>query len=242
MAVCLKISTFQIRSILAKVRAKFFTPEKREKIETMKNSVEFAFYVEKEPVISRLNSFMLKDFKCKTHIWSDEASHNMIVWLLRGSARYVEEKRSCSIDMSKKVISIKRGSSYIIEAEPDAFLLTYSFDDYLPFDTESLHVSDNERFIDSEISGGIDISPMTYHELRSVITNFSDIQNNEALTFISLQKVMLAMMKSSGKVRMTRFFAPLLSRRNEETAKYARLINFSEKNFKKSAFAYNLKV
>ena len=208
----------------------------------MKNSVEFAFYVEKESAISQLNRFMLKEFRHRTHLWSDEASHNIILWLLKGSATYTNEKYGCSIGMNGKVISIKRGSSYIIEAEPDSILLTYSFDDYLPFDTESLELSENKYITPTHTPAYADILPLTYHELGSLVTNFGDIRNNESLTFISLQKVMLSMMKSCGRGKMAQIFTPLLSRKNEETAKYARLINFNEKNFKKNAFAYNLKV
>ena len=222
--------------------SEIFYSLKNAKINAMKNSVEFAFYVEKESAISQLNRFMLKDFRYKTHLWSDEASHNIILWLLKGSATYVDEKNGCSLEMSGKVISIKRGSSYIIEAEPDSVLLTYSFDDYLPFDTESLELSENKYITPTHAPACADISPLTYHELSSLATNFGDIRNNESLTFISLQKVMLSMMKSCGKGRMAQIFAPLLSRKNEETARYARLINFNEKNFKKNTFTYNLKV
>ena len=208
----------------------------------MKNSVEFAFYVEKESAISQLNRFMLKEFRCKTHLWSDEASHNIILWLLKGSATYINEKYGCSLEMNGKVISIKRGSSYIIEAEPDSLLLTYSFDDYLPFDTESLKSIDYNNVVFGLNTNYADITSTVYHELDSVISTLSTISKNESLTFISLQKVMLSMMKTCGRGKMAQIFAPLLSRKNEETAKYARLINFNEKNFKKNTFAYNLKV
>ena len=154
----------------------------------MKNSVEFAFYVEKESAISQLNRFMLKEFRHKTHLWSNEASHNIILWLTRGSATYIDERDRLSLEMSGKVISIKRGSSYIIEAEADSLLLTYSFDDYLPFDIESLKLSDNEKIVNLNRIVSTDISYATFHELGSVITNFKDIRNNEALTFISLER------------------------------------------------------
>lgn len=208
----------------------------------MKNSVEFTFYLEKESAISQLNRFMLKEFGCKTHLWSDEASHNIILWLLRGSVRYFDEQRNVAIEMSRKVISIKRGSSYVIEAEADSLLLTYSFDDYLPFDTESLKCVDTDRITQTTTPLYVDLHPSIYYELESVISTISTLSGNEALTFISLQKVMLSMQRSCGKERLRHIFAPLLSRKNEEMAKYARLIKFNEKNFKKSAFAYNLKV
>lgn len=199
----------------------------------MKNNVEFAFYIEKESAISLLNRFMLKEFRHKTQLWSDEASHNILIWLLSGSARYFDEKSGRSIEMDKKVISIKRESPFVIDAEPGALLLTYSFDDYLPFDTETLKQAENKNITETECFNYTDVPSNVYHELESVTSCLSTLSKNEALTFISLQKVIHSMMLSCGKTKITNLFAPLLSRKNEETAKYARLINFSEKNSKK---------
>lgn len=181
---------------------------------------DFVLKVEKEAAISALNRFVHRRFGRSTNVWSDAAGHNILLFVLAGSAECFMHGSSVSQRLDGKVIVLPRGSAFVLEFSSSAEVLTYSFDGYLPMDMGLLGKTKDS--VDEGVA--LNIRPRLRVELAYLYDNLSLILNNEAFTLISIRKVIDAMQRCYSAAEMAIIFSVFAQSDSRNCCRYARIL------------------
>ena len=197
----------------------------------MGKKLDFILKVEQEGGISTLNSFVHRRFDRSTNVWTDGAAHNILLFVLRGSAGCFIHDSATSQQLDGKVITLPRGSSFVLEFSPGAEILTYSFDSYLPMDLSLLGA------LKGAVSKAVafDIRPRLMVELGSLYENLGLVLKNETYTLLSIRKVIESMRRCYSHAELAQLFSVLGQSESQNFFRYAQILenreNLTTKSF-----------